>query len=139
MSPSKEPLLPLTGLRAFLALWVIGYHQIGSTGSLGAYASLLPPAIFSMIDTGYAAVGMFFLLSGFILAYNYDLGKSWTREEWLRFAAARFARIYPVYLLGTLLVLPFFVKAIVRNPAAEGGIGLLQITLLRSTSRVPSR
>lgn len=64
-------------------------------------------ALSSLVGTGYAAVGIFFLLSGFILAYNYDLGTQWSDQGKLRFAIARFSRIYPVYLLGLLLVLPF--------------------------------
>jgi peptidoglycan/LPS O-acetylase OafA/YrhL len=53
--------------------------------------------LYPIIDNGFVFVGFFFLMSGFILSYNYadrpDLNK---REFWL----ARFSRLYPVYLLA---------------------------------------
>ena len=128
----KEQLLPLTGLRLFLALWVIVYHQTSPDGTLGAYMPLLNPAFFSLVETGYAAVGVFFLLSGFILTYNYDFSGGWNKRAAIRFAIARFSRIYPVYLLGLVLVLPFFVKPLIRHPGTEGPIGALQFALLQS-------
>jgi peptidoglycan/LPS O-acetylase OafA/YrhL len=77
----------LTGLRTLLALSIVFFH-------------FTPPhmAAFSpIIENGYIFVGFFFLMSGFILSYNYadrpDLNK---REFWL----ARFSRLYPVYLLA---------------------------------------
>ncbi len=49
-------------------------------------------------DNGFVFVGFFFLLSGFVLAYNYaDRALTLNpRQFWL----ARFARLYPIYLLG---------------------------------------
>src|SRR5947209_7185962 len=47
-------------------------------------------------DAGPAAVTLFFLLSGFILTYTARPGRGSVRE----FYVARFARIYPAYLLG---------------------------------------
>ena len=54
--------------------------------------------LYPVIDSGYVFVGFFFLLSGYVLAYNYagrptPLVK---RDFW----RARFARLYPVYLLS---------------------------------------
>jgi peptidoglycan/LPS O-acetylase OafA/YrhL len=54
------------------------------------------------MSSGYEAVGFFFFLSGFILTYShaseYELGKKDPKRFWV----ARFARIYPVYLLSML-------------------------------------
>jgi peptidoglycan/LPS O-acetylase OafA/YrhL len=59
-----------------------------------------------MADNGYASVDFFFILSGFILTYNYAdkqaQGKFQRREFW----RARLVRLYPVYLLGLLVSLP---------------------------------
>src|SRR4029077_20783935 len=52
------------------------------------------------------AVCLFFLLSGFILAYTYSELAPGIRN-YAKFWEARFARIYPVYLLSLLLALPF--------------------------------
>jgi peptidoglycan/LPS O-acetylase OafA/YrhL len=53
------------------------------------------------IDNSFVFVGFFFLLSGFILSYNYaDRPGPFSNRDFWR---ARFARLYPVYLLALLL------------------------------------
>lgn len=69
--------------------------------------SRFPEPIPSVIHTGYVAVGVFFLLSGFVLSYNYSLQEAWSVEFWRRFAIARFARIYPAYCVGLILSAPW--------------------------------
>jgi peptidoglycan/LPS O-acetylase OafA/YrhL len=58
----------------------------------------VPEAITGFLDGGRTAVALFFVLSGFILTYNYSAlaGKSDRR----RFYINRIARIYPVVLLA---------------------------------------
>jgi hypothetical protein len=70
---SKPQILPLTGMRIVLAMWVVVFHQIPSDCLLGQYMGSLPRPLFSLAATGYVAVGVFFVLSGFILALNYSL------------------------------------------------------------------
>ncbi len=83
----KAPLPALTGIRTLLAIFIILFH-------------FTPPhlgLLYPIIDNAYVFVGFFFLISGFILTYNYA-DRSLTlskREFWL----ARFSRLYPVYLL----------------------------------------
>ncbi|MBD9371647.1 acyltransferase [Rhizobium sp. ARZ01] len=55
------------------------------------------------LDIGTEAVGIFFALSGFLMAYLYG-GRPVTRESVLDFLVSRFARIYPVYLAAVCLV-----------------------------------
>jgi peptidoglycan/LPS O-acetylase OafA/YrhL len=57
--------------------------------------------------TGYSAVSAFFVLSGFVLAYNYDLRTLPRAPNLSRFTIARFSRIYPAYATGLLLFVPF--------------------------------
>lgn len=90
----------------------------------------LPRPLFSLAATGYVAVGVFFILSGFILALNYPLTGKWDKSQNIRFGIARLARIYPVYLLGTLLVIP--IRHLIHHPVREGILGLLQVSLLQS-------
>ncbi|MGD0444029.1 MAG: acyltransferase [Edaphobacter sp.] len=90
----KPPLPALTGIRTLLAIFIILFH-------------FTPPhlgLLYPFIDNGYVFVGVFFLISGYILTYNYaDRGKSLSKREfWL----ARFSRLYPVYLLVLLLSIP---------------------------------
>src|ERR1044071_2165280 len=96
---SKLQLHSLTGLRFFLALWVVVFHQSSRLGPM-------PPALFGLLQTGYVAVGFFFVLSGFVLAYNYPLVAAWSKDELVRFGIARFARIYPTYFLGLVTIAP---------------------------------
>ena len=54
---------------------------------------------------GQAGVGFFFLLSGFILTYTYG-GRLRSRADAARFYVARFARVYPAYLVSVVLAMP---------------------------------
>jgi peptidoglycan/LPS O-acetylase OafA/YrhL len=91
-STRKPPPLPaLTGIRTLLAIAIILFH-------------FTPPhlgLLYPIIDNGYVFVGVFFLISGYVLTYNYaDRAKTLVKREfWL----ARFSRLYPVYLLVLLI------------------------------------
>ena len=87
-APGRRPPLPaLTGVRTILALNIVFFH-------------FTPPHmhyLYPLINASYVFVGFFFLLSGFVLAYNYaDRPVLDKRKFWI----ARFARLYPVYLLS---------------------------------------
>jgi peptidoglycan/LPS O-acetylase OafA/YrhL len=55
-----------------------------------------------MFPTGYAAVDLFFVLSGFVLAHRYgqDLNSGGQRVAFLK---RRLIRLYPLYAVGTLI------------------------------------
>ena len=81
-----------------------------------------------VIDNSFIFVGTFFLISGFILTYNYD-GRATTlskRGFWL----ARFARLYPTYAFVLLLSTPLLVDEWQARPHAEFWTGLLVTPLL---------
>lgn len=108
----RELLPSLTGVRFFLALWVVLYH-------ITLPAGLLPLATFGLfapvIHSGYIAVGIFFVLSGFVLSHSYS-----SPIDTRQFLTARFARIYPVYLCGLLAM-----AALERTNVRPRGISLL--------------
>jgi peptidoglycan/LPS O-acetylase OafA/YrhL len=85
----RKPQLPaLTGLRALLALGILLFHFTPP------HLAILAP----LYDYAYVYVGVFFLLSGYVLAYNYaDRTAPLIKRDFWR---ARFARLYPVYLLA---------------------------------------
>ena len=56
-----------------------------------------------MVNAGYIALGLFFLLSGFVLGYNYAGQARAGSLDTVRFWKARFTRLYPIYLLSLLL------------------------------------
>lgn len=86
-----------------LGLWVIMHHLTGRGMLLAQWNQTLPSAVQSLMRGGYLAVQTFFLLSGFVLAQSYASTR-WNRRSLIRFGVARFARIYPAYLLSLLLV-----------------------------------
>jgi peptidoglycan/LPS O-acetylase OafA/YrhL len=108
----------LTGLRFALAIWVILHHLTGKGMLLDQWAHTLPYAAQSIIRGGYLAVQTFFLLSGFVLAQSYASTR-WNRQSLTRFAVARFARIYPAYLLSLVLVSWFAVEFLLK-PGRSG-------------------
>lgn len=94
----------LTGIRAVAAAYVILMH-FAAFGYLGkpnesAYGCFLQ----ILIKVGGAGVGFFFILSGFVLTLNYSAAFSNPRAPYtmLNYFVARFARIYPMYLLALL-------------------------------------
>jgi len=106
-----------TGLRFFAALGVVGYHFYCAPCEPTA-----PSFLGNLLQAGFTTVSLFFVLSGFILAYNY-LGErggfvGTTRD----FYRARFARIYPIYLLALVVDLPLFLRLLpLAEPAASPG------------------
>ncbi len=105
---TRKPQLPaLTGIRTLLAIFIILFH-------------FTPPhlgLLYPIIDSAYIFVGFFFLLSGFVLTYNYGdraltLNK---RDFWI----ARFSRLYPIYLLVLVISTRMIVDEWSVRPHAE--------------------
>lgn len=87
----------LTGLRGYAAFLVYLAHMYHFN-----YFGI-PPTVASWVAKfGPAGVSLFFVLSGFVLAINYPIA----RLRFRSFYFARFARIYPAYILGILLAIP---------------------------------
>jgi peptidoglycan/LPS O-acetylase OafA/YrhL len=84
----------LTGLRFFAAINIVFFHF--SNPQL--FGFLAP-----VVNNGFIALGLFFLLSGFVLAYNYGGQAREGKLDKARFWKARFTRLYPVYLLSLLM------------------------------------
>ena len=109
--PEHPGYLPaLTGLRFFLALWVIVNHLVGTGHVYEPVVLRLPGPLQAIARGGYLAVPTFFVLSGFVLGRTYA-ATQWNPANLRKYLAGRFARVYPVYFLSLLIVLPFIVKA----------------------------
>lgn len=107
----------LNGLRFLAALAVVFYHYARKMDGFDAF----PRGLRSLIECGPAAVGFFFILSGFVLAHRY-LENGSEENAAPAFYRARFARLYPTYLFAFLLFLPGAIdKYIVHQPAGVGG------------------
>jgi peptidoglycan/LPS O-acetylase OafA/YrhL len=92
----------LTGLRGIAALWVVLYH-FGNR----YFVSIEPGAAGYVVEKGYLAVDLFFLVSGFVLAHVYldQFARQKSRAIW-PFLQARVARLYPLHLvvLGVFVI-----------------------------------
>jgi peptidoglycan/LPS O-acetylase OafA/YrhL len=98
-APRNDRLAALTGLRFAAALGILLFHY---GGPLVAAA----PAWVERIRVGgHVWVGLFYLLSGFVLARAHP--EPMRPAERRSFYAARAARLYPAYLLAFLLAAPF--------------------------------
>ena len=96
--PAVRHLAALTSLRFLAASYVLIFHY-----------SAIPGNVFEsqFVRLGYTGVSFFFILSGFILAHNYqhvDFGQPHALHRYL---LARISRIYPVYLLSLIVGVPF--------------------------------
>ncbi|HEX8689718.1 MAG TPA: acyltransferase, partial [Solirubrobacterales bacterium] len=87
------PRLPaLTGIRILAALAVYLSHVGPPAG--------VPDFVSTFFYSGYSGVTLFFVLSGFVLAINYlDSLSRPTAGGIYRYFVARFARVYPLYVL----------------------------------------
>lgn len=117
--PARKPPLPaLTGIRTLLALNIVLFH-------------FTPPylgPIRPFVEHGFVFVNVFFLISGFILSYNYfDRGAGLVKRD---FWIARLARLYPVYLLVLLISLPMLRMEWTARSHTEFWQGLLLSPLL---------
>lgn len=99
----KVELLGLTGIRLYAAGVVFISHAVEK---LPGVDTLAGSSIF--LQAGSNAVSFFFVLSGFILTYNYadSLLKGLSASDYKRFVWDRLARVYPVHVLTLLLVVP---------------------------------
>jgi len=117
--PVRKPSLPaLTGIRTLLAFNIVLFHFTPP------HLGLLRP----FVQNGFVFVNVFFLISGFILTYNYfDRGPSLNKREfWL----ARFSRLYPVYLLVLIISLKMVQLEWHARPAGQFWTGMILTPLL---------
>lgn len=100
-------LLPIEGLRAYLAIWVlIGHVMFFSTDNPKDHANtnMWSSAALFLVNSPYA-VNVFMIISGFVIFFLLDK----KRETYGQFILRRFFRLYPLYIL-------LLIVAIAINP-----------------------
>jgi peptidoglycan/LPS O-acetylase OafA/YrhL len=115
----------LTGLRFLAAMHIVVFHFAS------AHIANWPVWLRQVIGAGGASVMLFFILSGFVLAYNYLDGSPIDKKK---FWVARFARIYPAYLLAFLLTTPYALdrQLLIETKGATGLTSLDALTSLNA-------
>ena len=113
MEPTQKSIahLPaLTSIRGFAAIWVLVFHL---RYEIQTFFPELYKSTQGIWKSGFLGVDLFFVLSGFVIALNYQTRFNTIKKPvFYSFMIKRFARIYPVYLvclLCTLLVVLGFV------------------------------
>ena len=88
----------LTGLRFVAAAWVVLFHF---RPLLREAAPGFSDALAPVLNCGAQGVDLFFILSGFVLTWNYldRMGPSFSARATLHFLWLRLARVWPVYLV----------------------------------------
>lgn len=88
----------LTGLRIVAAMWVVLFHfHFTPLPGVAQVVDVLGP----LLTAGALGVDLFFVLSGFVIAYTYldKLGPALRVGATARFVWARASRLWPVYAL----------------------------------------
>lgn len=135
--PGVDRLPALTGIRLPLALWVVVHHLSGPGRPFAVLVEPVAP-LAAFIDAAWVALTAFFAMSGFLLTRRYA-DTRWTRPALRHYAAARLARIYPLYALSLLILLPIMAEglasAALGAPIDRLGIALNYLLLLQGWHR----
>jgi peptidoglycan/LPS O-acetylase OafA/YrhL len=91
----------LDGLRGLAAMAVVVAHTFNAVAMPDAVRAGILATPLALGLNGQAAVQLFFVLSGFVLAGS--LERSGERAPWLRFYTRRFFRIHPPYVVAALV------------------------------------
>lgn len=119
MKDEKE-ILSLTGLRFVAAFYVFLFH-IHIRWPISTH-----PFVKNVLDQGAIGMSLFFMLSGFVLAYRYADGRSTLKDYFTN----RFARIYPIYLAAALVTLPWIGISSGSGSLADASRWIAQTALL---------
>lgn len=120
----KRTLDEMTGLRGAAAFLICLNHTLLLVPAL--YQSALSPFL---MRCGMLGMSLFFCLSGFVIYYNYaERLQSSSGLEIIRFFIARFARIYPLYVI---FLLGFTVFNLIRTqgPHLQANLTALPVFL----------
>lgn len=126
INAEKKPQLnSLTGIRFFASIHVVLFHYL-----LGEPVEKISQNLSNFVGYGYSGVSLFFVLSGFILAYNYSNMETLNPRKLKRFWIARFARVYPLYLIALFLSSPSIFDRILHATSAYSSNELMASLLL---------
>jgi len=105
----------IDGLRGLAAMSVVFFHCWAVNGQLefpqfSLFGVTVP--LYRVLIPGYTGVYLFFVLSGFCLAYPF-LSHPDKKDDWMRYALNRVRRILPPYIISFLLL--FLIGQLLHN------------------------
>lgn len=116
----------LTGIRGIAAWLVVLYHVRASIHTI------VPQPVIDLFAKGYLAVDLFFVLSGFVLWFNYGerLHDGGRAQAW-PFLWRRFARVWPLHAFILALFVGFALLLVATgNPSKEYPFAELPLHIL---------
>ena len=116
-TPQRPTLAALTGVRFLAALAVVAHH----------FAHPANIYLDAANEHGFIGVTLFFILSGFILSYTYYSGPGTMKGSARLFWAARFARIYPMYLVAMVMMAPIVLRWSTSGHQWQSGLAALAL------------
>ena len=122
----------LDGLRGVAALLVLWYHVFEG------YAFAAGSPIIETANHAYLAVDVFFILSGFVIAYAYDdrLGKSMPAGQFFK---RRLIRLHPMVVMGAVLgAVTFLIQGSVQWDGTHIATSAVMIALLCAMFFIPA-
>jgi peptidoglycan/LPS O-acetylase OafA/YrhL len=113
----QRPDIPsLTGLRFVAAALVLWAHTV-----TGFFMPAQVPVLGTMPASGFLGMTLFFVLSGFVIHYNYGSSVgTFNASTIYSFVVARFARLYPLFFLCVVITM-----AVPRDPSPALGASWL--------------
>ncbi len=131
---ARRPVIPaLTGVRFLAALSVALYHL---SPDIAASLGILP---FYFYENSGDPVELFFILSGFILTYTHPDVSGAEAPAIRQFYFSRFAKIYPIYLLGWIVFAPLVYTNLASLHGHSAGLyarlafyGVISLSLLQA-------
>lgn len=123
IGPRKAELRALTGIRGLAAWFVVLYH------ARLLLTEMMPQWCIAVFAKGYLAVDFFFMLSGFVIAYNYN-GKFLKQGPAIigSFLWRRLARIWPLHAV-ILAAMAGFVALLAATGRDYSGYPLAELPL----------
>jgi peptidoglycan/LPS O-acetylase OafA/YrhL len=121
-SVAKVRIEALDVLRLLAALCVVLFHYAFRGAAADDMTRVSLPALWPIAKYGYLGVDLFFVISGFVIAWSAE-GRSW-----FKFSVARFARVYPAFVV--CMTATFLVTLLWGRPRFETSISQWEANLL---------